>query len=106
MSWAHLASGGAGGGMRWPNRLPHTLTPGMREAQGVMADFARLIDWTRFASRNVTDEVRVEPDDLLCYACADDRQAIAWVLRDRNDTDRPGDLPFRPLLPGPRLALP
>ncbi|HEX8391381.1 MAG TPA: hypothetical protein VF665_03400, partial [Longimicrobium sp.] len=28
MQWAHLASGGAGGGMRWPNRRVHVLTPG------------------------------------------------------------------------------
>ena len=26
IQWAHLASGGAGGGMRWPNRHPHVLT--------------------------------------------------------------------------------
>ena len=58
MAWAHLASGGAGGGMRWPNRLPHTLTPGMRVAQGVMSDFARLIDWSRFAARNISEEIR------------------------------------------------
>ena len=32
MSWAHLASGGAGGGMRWPNRHPHVLTSGMPPA--------------------------------------------------------------------------
>ena len=32
IQWTHLASGGAGGGMRWPNRNPHTLTPGMRRA--------------------------------------------------------------------------
>ena len=37
MQWAHLASGGAGGGMRWPNRHPHRLTPGMRAAQQAMA---------------------------------------------------------------------
>ncbi|TIL77742.1 MAG: hypothetical protein E5Y81_12695, partial [Mesorhizobium sp.] len=30
LQWAHLAAGGAGGGMRWPNRSPHVLTPGMR----------------------------------------------------------------------------
>jgi mannan endo-1,4-beta-mannosidase len=106
MSWAHLASGGAGGGMRWPNRHPHTLTPGMRRAQAVMADFAALIDWPRFAARNVSDEVRSDPDDLLCYACADDRQGVAWVLRDRSELDRDGEIPHRPLLPGVRLELP
>jgi mannan endo-1,4-beta-mannosidase len=39
MQWAHLASGGVGGGMRWPNRKPHTLTPGMREAQRGLSEF-------------------------------------------------------------------
>ncbi|RZM10744.1 MAG: hypothetical protein EOP67_68020, partial [Sphingomonas sp.] len=38
IQWAHLASGGAGGGMRWPNRHPHILTPGMRAAQRTLAD--------------------------------------------------------------------
>lgn len=106
MSWAHLASGGAGGGMRWPNRHPHTLTPGMRLAQGVLADFTRLIDWRHFAARNVSLEARCEPDDLLAYACADGRQAVAWILRDRADLERPGPLPFRPILPGARVTLP
>ncbi|MBV8676800.1 MAG: hypothetical protein JO355_06475, partial [Planctomycetaceae bacterium] len=106
MSWAHLVSGGAGGGMRWPNRHPHTLTPGMRHAQGVMADFARRIDWPRFAARNVTDLLRVEPEGLLAYACADDRQAVAWVLRGRDLLTSEGDLPFRPLLTGATLGLP
>ena len=61
--------------MRWPNRHPHTLTPAMRHAQGVMADFARLIDWRSFASRNVSPELVAIPEDLLAYACADARQA-------------------------------
>ena len=106
MSWAHLASGGAGGGMRWPNRFPHVLTPGMRRSQGVMADFSRLIDWSSFSSRNISDEVRVEPDDLLVYACADDRHAVAWVLRDRGQMEVEGEPSFRPLLVGASLELP
>jgi mannan endo-1,4-beta-mannosidase len=106
MSWAHLASGGAGGGMRWPNRHPHSLTPGMRHAQGVMADFARLIDWRNFAARNGSEEVRASPDDLLVYACRDDRQAVAWVLRDREALECEGDLPFRPLLTDAAVELP
>jgi hypothetical protein len=106
MSWAHLASGGAGGGMRWPNRHPHTLTPSMRRAQGVLADFARLIDWRHFAPANASDRLRAEPDDLLAYACADGRQAIAWVLRDRGELGRTGGLPFRSILPGATLEFP
>src|SRR5207237_1345122 len=53
MQWAHLASGGAGGGMRWPNRRPHTLTPGMRRAQAALSRFLPLIDWTHFRRRNL-----------------------------------------------------
>ena len=106
MAWAHLASGGAGGGMRWPNRLPHTLTPGMRVAQGVMSDFARLIDWSRFAAINISEEIRTEPENLLAYGCADPRQAVIWAVRDRDELDREGDLPFRPLLAGARIELP
>ena len=106
MAWAHLASGGAGGGMRWPNRHPHTLTPGMRQAQGVMADFARLIDWRNFAARNVSEEVRASPEELLAYACGDDRQAVVWVLRDRDSLEGEGELPFRPLLTEAALELP
>ncbi|GAC1472789.1 MAG: hypothetical protein NVSMB9_20440 [Isosphaeraceae bacterium] len=106
MSWAHLASGGAGGGMRWPNRHPHTLTPEMRQAQAVMADFARRIDWASFASRNVSDHLIARPEDLLAYACADNRQAVAWVVRGRDAMTGEGELPFRPLLQGATLELP
>ena len=53
MQWAHLASGAVGGGMRWPNREPHVLTPGMREAQRALGGFLPLIDWPRFRRRNL-----------------------------------------------------
>ncbi len=106
MSWAHLASGGAGGGMRWPNRHPHTLTPGMRQAQGVMADFARLVDWRNFAAHNVSAQAVARPEDLLVYACADDRQAVAWVIRARDQLGGEGELPFRPILKDATLVLP
>lgn len=106
MSWAHLASGGAGGGMRWPNRHPHTLTPGMRHAQAVMADFARRINWRHFASENVSCRLGLDPENLLGYGCADERQAVVWVLRCREDLEREGDLPFRPLLAGASVEVP
>ncbi len=106
MAWAHLASGGAGGGMRWPNRHPHTLTPGMRQAQGVMADFARLIDWRAFAAENVSLRVEARPEELLAYACVDARQCVAWVLRARDQLGDEGELPFRPLLSDASLVLP
>ena len=65
---------GAGGGMRWPNRQPHSLTPGMRHAQGVMAEFSRLIDWPNFASRNdVPGASQERPEELVAFGCSDEQ---------------------------------
>ncbi|MDB5684487.1 MAG: hypothetical protein JWM75_2185 [Sphingomonas bacterium] len=81
IQWAHLASGGAGGGMRWPNRHPHILTPGMRQAQHGLSAFLPLIDWTRFRRHNLNAEVEVTPATIARFACGDDAQAIVWLLR-------------------------
>ena len=79
IQWAHLASGGAGGGMRWPNRNPHVLTPGMRRAQAALAGFLPLIDWARFDRRPI--DVVVSDPDVACFACGDGCQAVLWLLR-------------------------
>ncbi|EYD76595.1 hypothetical protein Rumeso_01553 [Rubellimicrobium mesophilum DSM 19309] len=81
IQWAHLASGAAGGGMRWPNRKPHTLTPGMRRAQSALAGFLPLIDWPRFRRRNLNEEVRTSTPAVRAFSCADGRQAVVWLLR-------------------------
>jgi mannan endo-1,4-beta-mannosidase len=80
IQWAHLASGGAGGGMRWPNRHPHVLTPGMRRAQAALSRFLPLIDWTVFRRRNLSDEVSVSESGIAAVACGDERQAVVWLL--------------------------
>ena len=116
MQWAHLASGGAGGGMRWPNRHPHTLTAGMRDAQRSLAGFLPLIDWQRFRRRELGREltlrdsatgatlplvaphgttapgrpptVRLKGSVAAAFGCADDAQAVLYLLRcDRLTTD-------------------
>jgi hypothetical protein len=81
MQWAHLAAGGAGGGMRWPNRTPHVLTDGMRRAQRALAAFLPLIDWPRFRRVNLNEEVAVSTPGVACCACGDDAQAVVWLLR-------------------------
>ncbi|WP_121118441.1 hypothetical protein [Croceibacterium ferulae] len=99
MAWAHLASGGAGGGMRWPNRHPHVLTAGMRVAQQAMAGFMPLIDWSRFARRNLNAEGSATGHHL--FACGDDSQAVAWLLRARSldgDGRMRQDAPPRPAM--------
>lgn len=103
LSWAHLAAGGAGGGMRWPNRHPHKLTPGMRAAQAAMARFLPLIDWACFNRRNLSHGARAPGFHVI--ACGDDRQALAWLVRrgGRNrDNMLPSDMAPRPTL----LSLP
>jgi hypothetical protein len=95
MQWAHLAAGGAGGGMRWPNRSPHKLTDGMHAAQSRLAAFTPLVDWLRFRRRPVaaeTDRRRA----VAAVASADPRQAVVWLVR--RDTIAP-DGTLRPDAP-------
>ena len=91
IQWAHLASGGAGGGMRWPNRNPHTLTPGMRRAQKALSGFLPLVDWTRFDRRHLDGHLVADSPDVACFGCADAARAVLWLLR------------TRPLLPDGRV---
>ncbi|TDH25247.1 hypothetical protein EXU57_14175 [Segetibacter sp. 3557_3] len=84
MQWAHFASGGAGGGMRWPNRKPHSLTLGMRKAQLALNRFLPLINWKQFERRNLNEEIKVSIQGLAAFGCADDQQAILWLLRTDN----------------------
>jgi hypothetical protein len=79
LAWAHLASGGSGGGMRWPNRHPHVLTAGMRQAQRAMAGALPLLDWQRFRRTNRSEAV-IAPS-FHRFACADGDQALLWLLR-------------------------
>ena len=106
MQWAHLASGGAGGGMRWPNRHPHVLTPGMRRAQAALAGFLPLIDWTRFRRVNLNAEIEVSTPAVAHFGCADDAQAVVWLVR-RDAIGRDGmvernaaPIPLRLRIPG------
>ena len=81
MQWAHFASGGAGGGMRWPNRHPHTLTAGMRNAQRVLAEFVPLVNWKSFRRVNLNEEVEISSPRVAPFCCGDKEQALVWLLR-------------------------
>ncbi len=81
MQWAHFAGGGAGGGMRWPNRSPHSLTPGMRVAQRGLARFLPLIDWRTYRRRNLNEEIAVSNPNVRVVASGDDSQALLWMIR-------------------------
>ena len=89
MQWAHLASGGAGGGMRWPNRNPHSLTAGMRRAQRAMSAFLPAVEWKTFARKNVTEQLAlseasgaiVSEKRVARFGCATPTQALLYLLR-------------------------
>lgn len=81
IQWAHFAGGGAGGGMRWPNRTPHSLTQGMREAQRAFAEFLPLIDFRSFHRRNLNAEIAVSNPAVRAVGCGDESQAIVWLVR-------------------------
>ena len=98
MQWAHLASGGAGGGMRWPNRRPHKLTAGMRRAQRALAAFLPLIDWLQFRREPLNERLRAVGNtdaDVAPFGCGDERQAVVWLLR-RGPLGRDGRLAADP----------
>ena len=81
VQWAHLACGGAGGGMRWPNRNPHRLTEGMRRSQRSLADFLPLIDWPRFGRRMFNGGLICSDPDIAPFGCGDATQAVLYLLR-------------------------
>ncbi|WP_425482810.1 hypothetical protein [Aureimonas leprariae] len=81
MSWAHLASGGAGSGMRWPYRHPHRLTAGMHDAQKMLARFCGLVDWRRFRRAPLGGRVEVADVGVAAFGCGDEDQAVVWLLQ-------------------------
>ena len=89
MQWAHFASGGAGGGMRWPNRHPHSLTAGMRRAQQGLARFLPHIHWQQFRRKNLNEEITLSNNAFAGFCCADSTQAVLWLLR-KNALDKLG----------------
>jgi mannan endo-1,4-beta-mannosidase len=110
MSWAHLATGGAGSGMRWPFRDPHNLTPGMHRAQRGMARFVPTLAWPHFAPQPIDEQLAVvaraapgaaAPEaglPVVPFGCSDGRQALIWLLRDVRLVAPDGDLPAADLL--------
>ncbi len=83
MSFAHLAAGGAGSGMRWPYSLPHHLLPAMRDNLKSLARFAATIEWGRFSSRNIDAWVRVSDECVIAIGCGDSHRLILWLCCDK-----------------------
>ncbi|HEY3413819.1 MAG TPA: hypothetical protein VGM51_12315 [Armatimonadota bacterium] len=82
MSWAHFASGGAGAGMRWPYRQPHSLTPVMLRSLRSIAQVANRLDWKRLSPRSADARLSTKYNGILLMGSGDARQAIVWALHD------------------------
>ncbi len=98
--WAHIASGGAGGGMRWPYRHPHVLLPGMHEAQSVLAGFLPLIDWQSFARAPLAERLAVHDFDGLVSGCGDAHQAIICLMPGERQDSIASTIEITGLAPG------
>lgn len=82
MAWAHLSSGGAGSGMRWPYRNPHYLSDGMRLALRAMSFVVKDLDWSTFRPKNVDGRLTTGQAGLVMMGSADADQAIVWAIQD------------------------
>lgn len=98
--WAHLASGGAGGGMRWPYRHPHVLLPAMHEAQGALASFLPLIDWRCFRRMPLGARLSVHEFAGLAAGCGDRHQAIVCLMGSEIHCGKATCVEIRDLEPG------
>lgn len=96
LMWAHLASGGAGSGFRWPARHPHVLLEGHKQAFKGLAHFARALDWNIFAHREATGELEIKGGgrQIVPFALRDETQGLIYLLRSSGARHR-GVLPPR-----------
>lgn len=98
--WAHLASGGAGGGMRWPYRHPHVLLPAMHHAQSVLAEFLPLIDWHSFHRQPLGERLAMHDFSGLAIGCGDRQQAIVCLMASDQDCGKARWAEIHDLAPG------
>ena len=83
VSWAHLASGGAGTGMRWPYRSPHVLTTGMLESLARISAFIEAFDFAGFVPENLGADLIV-PDGHEVVGIGDTQRKLIWLVRDES----------------------
>ncbi len=78
MSWAHLASGGAGSGLRWPYRGPHHLSEGMYQHLGRMGKFVKDVPWAKLIGTPSEIKVAV-PEGWVACSTGTSKGALVWV---------------------------
>ncbi len=78
MVWAHMASGGAGSGMRWPYRNPHHLSEGMYQELKLMSRFVKDVPWQKLTGAKSEIKVTV-PEGWIECSTATKCGALVWV---------------------------
>ena len=78
MTWAHLASGAAGSGFRWPYRNPHHLTEGMLASLKAMNGFVREAPWRSLAGERVRVSVS-GPEGAATCGFGTPESAMVWT---------------------------
>jgi mannan endo-1,4-beta-mannosidase len=78
MSWAHLASGGAGSGFRWPYRHPHILSEEMLQTLRSMKPFVDRVDWRLLTGPHIEIVAEGAAQGATC-AIATKKAALAWT---------------------------
>lgn len=87
MSWAHLAAGGAGSGMRWPYTDPHWILPELRDNLLGLARYASTVDWAHFTSKNISRQIKPDTRAVIPVGCSDGHTAVIWLLLDTRRED-------------------
>ena len=78
MVWAHMASGGAGSGFRWPYRFPHHLSDGMYRHLSRMSKFAKDVPWQKLIE--TPSEIKVSvPEGWAACSTGTNKGALVWV---------------------------
>ncbi len=78
MVWAHLASGGAGSGLRWPYRNPHVLSDGMLEVLSRMSRFCAEVPWQKLCA-SPTKIQATAPDGWVACTSGTRECALLWT---------------------------
>jgi len=79
VTWAHLASGGAGSGFRWPYRHPHHLTEGMLLHLKHLSTFVAGVDWTALSGDREGFGMTFE-NTANAFGIATGKSVLAWCL--------------------------
>lgn len=84
--WAPLAVGAAGNLHPWvsPKTWPDLSVQKLEWISG-FSDFCRTINWSEFNSRNVSDMIGSDNENVKVFACGDRKEMLIYLMNDAPD---------------------